>query len=93
MDELDHTLRLKFDRTIEDRNAIQARLLETVTVIVPTIEINGVPDDPDDNIVLECAVEGIAGYIVSGDRHLLMLGAYQSIPILKVREFLDRIER
>jgi len=32
-----------------------------------------ISDDPDDDRVLECAVEGGADVIVSGDRHLLKL--------------------
>jgi hypothetical protein len=36
-------------------------------------------DDPDDNRVLECAVKGMADYIVRGDRHLLKLGSYNAI--------------
>ena len=48
--------------------------------------------DPDDDRVLECAVAGRADYIVSGDRHLLKLGSYDDIPILTVRQFLNKIE-
>jgi len=51
-----------------------------------------IKDDPDDDRVLECAVAGHADYIVSGDRHLLKLGSYDSIPILTVRQFLDTIQ-
>jgi predicted nucleic acid-binding protein len=35
-----------------------------------------------------CAVEGEADYIVSGDRHLRKLGAYQGIPIVTPTQFL-----
>jgi uncharacterized protein len=46
----------------------------------------------DDNRVLECAVKGSAHYIVTGDRHLLKLGTYESISIVTVRQFLDAAE-
>src|SRR5437660_1257385 len=36
-----------------------------------------IQDDPADNRYLECAVEGHAEVLVSGDRLLLNLGAYQ----------------
>lgn len=46
--------------------------------------------DPTDNIFLECAVEGGADYIVSGDKHLLDLVQYNDIPIVRARDFLAR---
>lgn len=55
------------------------------------IEISGVlkavPNDPDDDMVVECAVIGNATHIVTGDKHLLSLTNYQSIVILKATEF------
>ncbi len=58
-------------------------------LIVPRLTINAVPDDPDDNRILECAVEAHAQVIVSGDRHLLALQTYKSIPIVTPRQFID----
>jgi putative PIN family toxin of toxin-antitoxin system len=56
------------------------------------IEISGtlkaVPDDPDDDMVVECAVMGNATHIVTGDKHLLSLANHQGIAILKASEFL-----
>jgi len=46
-------------------------------------------DDPDDDKVLECALAAKADYIVSGDNDLLRLVAFQGIPIVRVRAFLD----
>ena len=47
-----------------------------------------VPADPDDDIVILAAISARASYIISGDKHLLSLGEYQGIPIIKVHEFL-----
>jgi uncharacterized protein len=44
--------------------------------------------DPTDNIFLNLAIDGNANVIVSGDRHLLELKAFQHISILSVRAFL-----
>ena len=38
------------------------------------------------------AVTGRADYIVSGDRHLLKLSAYEGIPIITVRQFMDAVK-
>jgi len=47
--------------------------------------------DPDDNMVLECALEAQAEYIVSGDRDLLELKEFRGIRIVRAAEFLNRL--
>lgn len=46
--------------------------------------------DPTDNIFLDCAADGKAEYIISGDKHLLDLGIYADVQILKAKEFLKK---
>ena len=46
-----------------------------------------------DNRILECAVEGKAQFIVSGDRHLKDLGTYQGIRIVDPATFLELIAK
>ncbi len=60
----------------------------TAVIIAPTESLNAVPDDPDDNKILECAVAGKANVIVTGDKHLLKLKQYEGIRIIKVSELL-----
>ena len=45
--------------------------------------------DPDDNCVLECALESHARVIVTGDNHLLKLHPYREIAILTPKQFLE----
>lgn len=73
-----------------ERQDIVINLLElSSTVFVnPKELLTVIRDDPDDNRVLECAVEGMARYIVSGDEHLLMLKEYRGIKIVTPAEFL-----
>jgi len=48
--------------------------------------------DPDDEMILECALAAEADYIVSGDkRHLLPLRQFRGIPIVSPSDFLRRI--
>jgi putative PIN family toxin of toxin-antitoxin system len=60
-------------------------------MVVPAHRVDAVGDDPDDNRILECAESANADVVVSGDRHLLRLGSYKSIPIISPRELIDRI--
>lgn len=57
--------------------------------IVPEEKIKFIEDDPKDDRFLEAAITGKADFIVSGDRHLLNLKEFRSIPIITGREFLD----
>jgi putative PIN family toxin of toxin-antitoxin system len=92
MDELDEKLRLKFEVSAEDAAIVRAKLESNAEIVMPDVVLDVIEDDPDDNRVLECAVKGSANYIVTGDRHLLKLGAYEAIPIVTVRQFLGAAE-
>lgn len=89
LDELDEKLRGKFAVSERDALAIRLKLEDSASVVHPDFELDVVPDDPDDNRVLECAVAGKAEFIVSGDRHLLRIGSYEGIAILTVRQFME----
>jgi predicted nucleic acid-binding protein len=58
-------------------------------VVTPTQSLNVIKGDPDDDVVVECAVAAGSEAIVTGDKHLLRLGEYDGIQILRVREFLE----
>ena len=55
----------------------------------PSETLAVIQDDPDDDRILACAVAAGAGFIVSGDNHLLRLGHFRGIQILKVAEFMQ----
>jgi uncharacterized protein len=47
--------------------------------------------DPKDNRFLEAAIEGNADMIVSGDKDLLDMVDFETIPIISTAEFLARV--
>ncbi len=63
------------------------RMTKKKEIVVPRLIPDVIKDDPDDNHILACAVEGKADVIVSGDRHLLRLKSYQGIPIVRPVDF------
>lgn len=66
--------------------------LSRAAIIRPgKLSIEEIQDDPDDNMVLACAVEGEADVILSGDHHLTDLKAYRGITILDPATFLKTI--
>ena len=56
-------------------------------VQIPRI-LDVVPRDPEDNMVIESAIEGRAQYIISGDNDLLVLREFRGIQIVRAGEFL-----
>ncbi len=58
----------------------------------PSAELDVVAADPDDNRVLEAAIEGNAEFIVTGDRHLLELREYEGTRIVSPVEFLAELQ-
>ena len=92
LDELEEKLSLKF-KFPEDKIKVHIEILrEYGKVIEPTVEINVIKEDPEDNKVLECAVSCNADYIVSGDHHLLKLKEFKGIKIVTAKEFLDLVK-
>lgn len=84
----------KFRLTEEEiKWIIQEELLPYVETVKVKIPVSVIKTDPSDNIFLSTAVEGKASFIISGDRHLLVLKKYQDVQIIKAREFFDLIEK
>jgi putative PIN family toxin of toxin-antitoxin system len=89
--ELERVLRDKFDLPPSELAANADALWSRAKWIAPQRRLSLCPDEPD-NRVLECAMEGHADFIVTGDRHLLNLGPVAKITILKPDAFLALFE-
>ncbi len=64
------------------------QVIRLADVVEPREAVVEIEADPADDRVLEAALEGGAEAIVSGDAHLLALGAWRGIPILAPAAFL-----
>lgn len=53
--------------------------------------VNEIERDPSDNMILACAIEGKADFILSGDKHLTDLISFKNIKILNPSEFLKNL--
>lgn len=86
------SLRERYGYAIEEVDQL-VDLLEQDALHMPgRTEVSGaIPEDPEDEKFLSCALEAEADFIVSGDSHLLSIREFQGIPILPVREFLKRL--
>lgn len=82
-------LRVKFKYELSKLDLLEELLLSTCELVEPKIRINFIKEDPDDDKILECAIEGKADFIVSGDKHLLQIKKYRGIKIISARSFLE----
>ena len=76
-------LREKFKWPEHNIDKFTGRLSGISENIKPAIKLDVIKERESDNRVLECAVSGDAGLIVSGDKHLLKLKKFKNIPIVR----------
>jgi uncharacterized protein len=61
-------------------------------IVNPRTRHQMVARDPDDDAVIDCAVESGSSYIVSGDAHLTEMCEIHGITVLTPRQFADRLK-
>jgi len=94
-EEVASTLEEKFQWSSDRIDAACQPLWEVAKFVKTKTRLDIVVADPDDDRILECAVDGNAGIIVTGDDHLLRLNNQSMRPeianirILPPREFID----
>ena len=84
--------RPKFRLKQETIDKIARYLYQFSEFVVPEERIQFIEADPKDDKFLEAAIAGKVDFIVSGDKHLLDLKEFQSIPIISGREFINWLE-
>ncbi len=89
MQEVEDVLRRpKFGLLPEQVYRIMGIFMETFAMVTPTIAVNDITVDRDDNRILEAAHAAAAQVVVSGDKHLLELVSWRGISILTPADFL-----
>ena len=83
----------KFARRLERLRRTPSQIVNEfheITQLYPSISFPRpqVAADPSDDIFLACALAADATFIISGDKHLLMLKTFSGIPIITPTQFL-----
>ncbi|MFH1848561.1 MAG: putative toxin-antitoxin system toxin component, PIN family [archaeon] len=91
IDELKRILKRDFHVSDQEIGDIIESLNAFTVPAKPRERISYIKEDPDDNIILECAVAAGADYIISGDHHLINIGKFRNIRIVTAAEFLTII--
>ena len=90
--ELEKVLKGKFRFNIHLVREIVEEVRAVAEIVEVSSHINAISYPDEDNRVLECAVDGRADFIVTGDtKHILPLKEYGGIKILSASEFLKHL--
>ena len=89
LDETVEVLERDFEYSKDESKNIIEKILLFAKLIEPRQKVKIIKDDPDDNKVIECAVESSSDYIITYDWHLLKLESYGKIKIVKPEEILN----
>lgn len=89
----------KIRKLLSKRSVTPGKIKDTLQKIAKTaIMVSGETDvqridkDPSDNMLLACAIEGKADYIISGDHHLTNIISFEGIAIVTPDHFLRLVE-
>ena len=86
--EFESILIKKFRFTSTDVSEISAIISEAASEILHKLDpIPNVCRDPNDDMIIACAIDAAADYIVTGDEDLLILKHYNDIVIINHRNF------
>ncbi len=88
LDEVSRTLQRKFGYSAVAAQVEIDDLCQWVNIVEPTVVVEGVCRDADDDRILECCLECNADYLVTGDRDLLVLGEFRGTGIVDAGAFL-----
>ena len=88
LQEFNRVLIKKFSATRNEARSSLRIVLEAVqSVVHPSQSVQSVCRDPDDDVILACALEAKADYLVTGDADLLELKIFEGIRIVTPRDF------
>lgn len=79
----------KFSRDKEELSRVAVVLGEIGAIVNPSVRLSVFRDEPD-NRILECAVEGKAEVVVTGDKAMLALGEYEAIRLISLADYLNK---
>ncbi len=94
LDEFEGVLARKFQWDARRAREATRHVQYLSTLAEPRITVEIVSENPPDNRILECAVEGRANFIVTGDhRHLLLLKVFRGIRLVPPAQLLAEVIR
>lgn len=81
-------IRRRYTYTDEEVQGFCSKLGEAFTLLTAFSPVSGVCRDPNDDMVLACAVAAAAPYLVTRDKDLLVLQQYAGVTMITPEAFL-----
>jgi len=92
LNELERVLKKKFKFDVYLVREILEEVKYVMEIVETTSRIDVISNPEEDNRVLECAIDGRAEMIVTGDtKHILPLKEYRGVKILSPSEFIKSL--
>jgi len=80
-------------RTTQQIDNLLEKIARIAEITPGELLLEVIEDDPTDNKYLECAIEGGADFIVSGDSHLTSLTSFRGVNIVTPNIFLKLVQK
>ena len=88
---LEQRIRRKYKYENDEVKAFFSELMKVFNLVNLTSDIPRVCRDPNDDMILACALAAEADYIVTRDKDLLVLKKYQNVEILTPEKFIQQV--
>ena len=82
----------RFKPSEEDIDEFVGMIIENSVITKGAYSIEGIAEDPKDDMFIACALEGNADYIVSRDPHLRNIKHFHGIQIIDATTFIKKVE-
>ncbi|MFH1316182.1 MAG: putative toxin-antitoxin system toxin component, PIN family [Candidatus Woesearchaeota archaeon] len=86
LEEFADVLKRDFQYNNGEVENIISKVMQFAKIIITENKVNVVKEDPDDDKVIECAIDSESKYIITYDKHLLKIGEYEEIKIIRSEE-------
>jgi putative PIN family toxin of toxin-antitoxin system len=82
----------RFSPSKDEISAFIALIIEHAVIVKGLYKIEGISEDPNDDMFIACAMEADAQYIVSRDPHLRNIKHYCGIQIIDAATFIEKVK-
>jgi uncharacterized protein len=91
LDEFVEKLIDKFGFTPERAQQAAQEVRDISEIVTVPGQLIVVAADPDDDVIVECALTGGAAYVVTGDRHLIDMKQFAGIQMVRPAQFIHLV--
>ena len=93
LNEFLHVLsRPKFQLSPSQITEFYEEIIHITNIVYPQKQYQLVKEDPDDDILFDCALEANAHFIITGNKHVLKIKKFMDVEVLTPKQFIELSE-